>query len=178
MHHEPSLRSDIRGSSPRIDEFIYLTDIHTVTVSKALTPNGNTQKNIPNPSSLKDPWDMPVPQTDIMIEWYGYRRAIPSAAFRHCVDEAVQDVREHLRRGEAAMALSAQRPYSYRTEGVNLWFQVERGEGMNWGLWDEVLGQFAIYGFLNKWRGVQFFVVRLAAGGGSLVARGQLVEER
>ena len=116
---------------------------------------------------------MPVPFTDVAIEWYAYRDRLSDAAAGHCVIEAWEEAKEHLDRSEQTDSLSSQRPYSYTVEGVNLYLRLVEGEVLDWASWDEVLRQFGTYGYMNDWKGTQFLIFRPADD--AVVASGHLL---
>lgn len=120
-----------------------------------------------------DPWDMPVPYTTMILEWYGYRDPLNATDAARCVQKALVETTDHLMMGEDHIPL-ASAPYSHSHAGVRLWWRVAEGKSLSWGIWSRVVYQIPVYGQRNEWRGAQFVVFGAASGD---VVNGYLLAE-
>ena len=128
------------------------------------------------PSHVSDPWDVPVEDTPMTIEWYGYRDALDMSRTTRCVEKAATEAIQRVWQGYWATPVGPL-PYSYSDGNVNLWLGVEPGETLVWLSWAEVLSMFPQYLVANEWRGTQFLVLRDEHGETKVVAFGHLLEE-
>lgn len=138
-------------------------------------PSPFSLSNVPDSSLATeiDPWDMPVPYTTMILEWYGYRDPLNATDAARCVQKALVETTDHLMMGEDHIPL-ASAPYSHSHAGVRLWWRVAEGKSLSWGIWSRVVYQIPVYGQRNEWRGAQFVVFGAASGD---VVNGYLLAE-
>ncbi|KAL9067010.1 MAG: hypothetical protein Q9161_007183 [Pseudevernia consocians] len=135
-------------------------------------PNLSTTTSASSLLGENDPWDMPVPYTALILEWYGYRDPLNVSDAAHCVHKALEDTSDHLMSGDDRIPLGPL-PYSYSHGSVTLWLQVVPGKSLLWGIWARIVYLVPLYGERNDWRGAQFVV--FVEESGARVVRGHLL---
>lgn len=120
---------------------------------------------------------MPVPNTVLTIEWYGYREPLTVSDTQRCVKKVTVEAAERVWSGYWATPMEQGVPYSYLDGSVHLWLRIEPGETLTWLHWSQVLFCFPQYAEANEWRGTQFAILRDVSGEPELVAIGHLLTE-
>ena len=120
---------------------------------------------------------MPVPDSFLIIEWYGYREPLPVSEAQRCVKKTTRQAAERVWSGYWATPLEEGVPYSYSDGIVHLWLRIEPGETFTWLQWSEVLLCFPEYMEANEGRGTQFAILRDVSGEPKFIASGHLLAE-
>lgn len=157
-------------TAPLTDDLI----IERLNSTLPLSFNSSTSLDSSLPNAQQDPWDIPIPLTDLILEWYAYRDPFNALDGARCIEKALSEAADRVRRGDDRTPL-ASLPYSYSDGEVNLWLKVGSGKTLFWGMWARVLHQFPIYVLRNDWRGAQFLV--FVEAGGEVLANGHLLAE-
>ena len=119
---------------------------------------------------------MPVPNTYLTMEWYGYRDPLPISEARRCIETASAKAAGHVVSGDWNIPLGSD-PHSYVDGNVELWLKLQPDETLSWLHWLEVLFSFEQYGQENMWRGTQFVMLWLSPGEDYVVAFGHLLAQ-
>lgn len=102
-------------------------------------------------SNVSDPWDMRVPGTPIIIEFYGYRDRLPLSSTQRYVEKAASEAADRVWGGNWATPMEPlPHSYSYSDSRVNLWLRIEPGEILLWLYWSGVLLCFPQYVEANE----------------------------